>query len=124
MKLIIDLPDDAYEQAKETWTIHTQDYVVVSLYRAVKNGKPYDERPKGKWTKGSMYGTSWADYGFMNRCSLCGYEQINKSHYCANCGADNQEEEKDISPCISCENPDTKKDCPNCMKWANWCNEE
>lgn len=43
MKLIIDIPDDVYERVKSTKTIETTDYDIVSLYRATKNGKPYDE---------------------------------------------------------------------------------
>lgn len=40
MKLVVDIPDDVYESVKNTKTIETVDYDIVSLYRATKNGKP------------------------------------------------------------------------------------
>jgi len=44
MKLIIDIPGEVYKNVKETKTINTTDFDIVSLYRAVKNSKPYNEK--------------------------------------------------------------------------------
>ena len=42
MKLIIDLPEEVIKSVKDTKTIDTTDFNIVSLYRAVKNSKPYE----------------------------------------------------------------------------------
>ena len=47
------------------------------------------ERPKGEWVEGgSIYGTSWANYGFMLKCSVCEHQEKHKINFCPNCGAD------------------------------------
>lgn len=46
MKRIIELPDNVYKSIKETKTLDTTNFDIVSLYRAVKNSEPYNE----KWT--------------------------------------------------------------------------
>lgn len=49
MKLLIDIPEDVYKSVKETKTIHTTDYDIVSLYRATKNATPYEEKLQGEF---------------------------------------------------------------------------
>ena len=47
MKLIIDIPDEEYNRIKE-WEDNITGYQTsLVLYRAVRNGIPYEERPQG-----------------------------------------------------------------------------
>ena len=65
MKLIIDIPDEVYKSVKETKIINTTDFDIVSLYWAVKNSEPYNE----KWTLTSeMLPEEYDSYLVMWRC--------------------------------------------------------
>ena len=44
MKLIIDIPEEVIKSVKDTKTIDTTDFNIVSLYRAVKNSKSCENK--------------------------------------------------------------------------------
>lgn len=85
MKLVIDIPDKDYEFIKDLQSLiiggrgncKTIQYNVIN---AIKNGTPYEERPKGKWIA--------IHKGYV--CSNCNKYTItiNDKHYCFKCGAD------------------------------------
>ena len=77
----------AHQLSKDFCSEHHIDYSIDSgMARIIVNSAPSVER-HGEWTKGSIYGNSWVDYGFKFRCSLCEREQIYSSNYCSFCGA-------------------------------------
>lgn len=86
MKLIIDISDEKYNKIKE-WEDNITDYqTTLTLYRAVRDGIPYEERKPGKWIK------KIDDVGFVSYiCSECGFEleleDCSDSYYCSDCGA-------------------------------------
>lgn len=76
MKLIIDIEDEALER------LSTVDPNL--LYTAIKNGKPYEERPKGEWVDTGDMQEYWAkEY----QCLICGAKD-HWHNFCPNCGAD------------------------------------
>lgn len=95
MKLIIDIPDKDYEFIKDIQTLvigsrgncKTLQYNVIT---AIKNGVPYEERPKGEWimNKTSKRGRNYT-------CTNCEKISRNKFSFCPNCGAEMEEAEND-----------------------------
>ena len=89
MKLIIDIPDDVYEDIEHCKGDYI-NYYINSLNWAVRNGIPYEERPQGKW----VYVQYDADPEIGNwHCSNCRcmpwYSgDIHTLKYCPECGAD------------------------------------
>jgi hypothetical protein len=73
MKLIIDIPEKAYELLKSKSEL---DNIAESI---IANGKPYEERPQGEWqiTKA----------GFA-KCPNCKCEREYPENFCGYCGAD------------------------------------
>ena len=92
MKLIIDIPEEDYRYIKELQSLviarGTCKTIQREVINAIKNGTPYEERPKGKWVKKPhVYGV---DY-----CSECDFElKIDDTNFCPNCGAEMRGEEK------------------------------
>lgn len=87
MKLIIDIPDTAYEAYKE-WHKQGVSNVEQSL---IAFAMPYEERPHGKWLE-------WVDEkwgGTTVYCSVCKLKALRSSsndfvmsNFCPQCGAD------------------------------------
>ena len=87
MKLIIDIPDEDYKFIKEV-----QLYLSVrrsgktierNVINAIKNGKPYEERPTGYWIE---------EPSKLPHCSECGTysddaDREDGGFYCTHCGA-------------------------------------
>ena len=48
MKIVIDLPEEVINDIKDTKTIDTTDFNIVSLYRAIKLSKPYEVKKNGQ----------------------------------------------------------------------------
>jgi hypothetical protein len=87
MKVVIDIPDDDYEYIKLLHEGLTDYQTTLKLYRAVKNGKPFEERPQGEWI----------DCGEYYRCPFCSNWVLTvdgKPNYCDECGADMRGKEK------------------------------
>lgn len=86
MKLIIDIPDEAYELLKRKSEL---DNIAESI---IANGTPYEDRPKGKWIID----------GHHIRCNMCNEYICNTDregdkipdNFCPNCGADMRGEEE------------------------------
>ena len=76
MKLIIDIPEMAYEAFKE-WHKNKVATVEQSL---IANGIPYEERPQGKWL---IEGGTTLHYA----CSECGCAGDEWDKFCKHCGA-------------------------------------
>ena len=83
MKLIIDIPDYNLNP------IQNGSIACSVILRAVKNGKPYEERPHGEW-KYNPYG-----YFVTYKCTNCGDFGMETWHFCPNCGADMRKEGND-----------------------------
>jgi len=83
MKLIIDIPEKAYELLKSKSEL---DNIAESI---IANGKPYEERPQGEWIK--IFENPFTN-GYV--CPFCGHkiqvtEQfLPKVTECEVCGAD------------------------------------
>ena len=76
MKLIIDIPDEDYNRIKE-WEDNITGYQTsLVLYRAVRNGIPYDERPQGEWVCQEK-GMCVSQYA----CSICGRTVMDDTGY-------------------------------------------
>lgn len=84
MKMIINVDEKLIcEGFERTFTKEERDILI----RAIGNGTPYKERPKGEWIK------KVDNVGFVSYiCSECGFEleleDCSDSYYCSNCGAD------------------------------------
>lgn len=74
MKLIIDIEDEVLER------LSTVDPNL--LYTAIKNGKPYEERPQGEWVRMVL------DNKTIVYCSECHLHYEYPFNFCPNCGAD------------------------------------
>ena len=85
MKLIIDIPDYNLN------SIQNGSIACSVILRAVKNGKPYDERPHGEWKK-SRFEPCGSFVEQFYKCSECGIEKTSKSNFCPYCGADMRKE--------------------------------
>ena len=101
MKLIIDIPNDAYSMIVNT--AFTENFEVMfkqsaedrrktlqlfTTLDAIKDGKPYEERQRGVWTNIEI---SVNGYDGQAECSLCGCiihnNFSNTVNFCPNCGA-------------------------------------
>lgn len=90
MKLVIDIDDGIAEGIIKLEGEKPREIVrsfQATIADAIKNGTPYEERPKGKWIE--------VDNGLVSgRCSLCGWEAVIMETdvccmpFCPNCGAD------------------------------------
>ena len=81
MRLIIDIPDEAYELLKNKRVL---DNIAESI---IANGTPYEERPTGEWIE-MTDGRGHSSYF----CSRCGTQEGKRYGYCPNCGADMRKE--------------------------------
>lgn len=85
MKIVIDIPNYNLNDVKNGSIACGQ------ILRAVKNGIPYEERPKGEW----LY-----EYDDFYHCSRCGHVvctewdnlSLNKDFPFCHCGADMRKE--------------------------------
>ena len=94
MKLIIDIPDKDYEFIKNFQSLiiggrgncKTIQYNVIN---AIKNGTPYEERPKGEWELFEK-----RPYQNLYMCSKCGHiiesmpDRLAENFKGCYCGAD------------------------------------
>ena len=74
MKLIIDIPEMAYEAFKE-WHKNKVATVEQSI---IANGTPYIERPHGEWIEILRH--------YTGACSICG-KVAEITNFCPKCGA-------------------------------------
>lgn len=82
MKMIIDIPEGMLEAIKDGYWSGSH-----KLELAIRNGTPYEERPKGEW----LY-----EYDDFYHCSRCGHVictewdnlSLNKDFPFCHCGAD------------------------------------
>ena len=91
MKLIIDIPEDVYNDISNL--NYSAEYFPNALNWAIRNGTPYEERPKGEW---KAYATSASGCGLTIgiKCPFCGYRVDRKYDFCV-CGADMRGEQND-----------------------------
>ena len=83
MKLIIDIPEKAYELLKSKSEL---DNIAESI---IANGIPYEERPKGEWIDVPCERDLLFNTGIKYTCSVCGkFNSNGHSSFCPNCGAD------------------------------------
>ncbi len=87
MKIVIDIPNEAYELLKNKQVL---DNIAESI---IANGTPYEERPQGKWKKIGEEYYNWCNHNVI-KCSVCGYIKDTAyehfPHFCEDCGADMQ----------------------------------
>lgn len=88
MKLIIDIPDNVKRRLDEG---HIQNGSIISksLMNIIKNGTPYEGRPKGKWIDLHCETEIFDNWG---ECSICG-KGIFLWKFCPYCGAEMEVEE-------------------------------
>lgn len=84
MKLLIDIPDTAYEAYKE-WHKQGVSNVEQSL---IALAMPYEERPQGEWIGEGQYAEGHSEHYY--RCSECGGHiiKLRVDDICKHCGAD------------------------------------
>ena len=83
MKLIIEIPNNDYEYIKLLQEGLTDYQTTLKIYRAVKNGEAYEERPRGEWLPN--YTSQFCNPG--RQCSLCGKVVEFSENFCPNCGS-------------------------------------
>jgi len=83
MKLIVDIPDFSYQCIKDGTEGSTAESDAIL---AIREGKPYEEKPKGTWVEPMR--TYWNDIqAGLSICSLCGATSHKLyKNFCANCG--------------------------------------
>lgn len=79
IKLIIDLDEGVYNNVKETKTLDTTDYNIVSLYKATKCGTIVKAQKEWLHTH---------EYDYIGECPKCCYISKKFYNFCPNCGAD------------------------------------
>lgn len=82
MKLIIDIPDEVYNDINSLAKFPT--YISPILRDIIKNGNVFSEepeRPQGEWIRTSLYGQTCYE------CYNCHLHYDLKTNYCPNCGA-------------------------------------
>lgn len=81
MKIIIDIPKYNLDEVQNGSIACSQ------ILKAVKNGKPYEERPQGEWIDKDVFGEEVY-------CSECGHMEKKEKfiwsdvNYCYFCGAE------------------------------------
>jgi hypothetical protein len=83
MKIVIDIPEDMYNDIQKHLTDDDQCYALsdYKLREVIRNGKSYEDRPQGEWI----------DCGEYYRCPFCSNWVLTvdgKPNYCDECGAD------------------------------------
>ena len=79
MKLIIDIPNEGYDWIKNGFPDNEdKEYLI----KAVKNGKPYDERSQGKW----LWLGDNPNPNHKWSCNKCGRGVKEQENFCPNCG--------------------------------------
>jgi len=74
MKLIIDISEEEYKSILSYVQVYNSHYADM-----IRNGKPYEEKPKGEWTI--------TKEGYVE-CPFCKCEREIPENYCGYCGAD------------------------------------
>lgn len=96
MRLLIDIDDKDYELLNKTgieidwntaWHGKEKDremtFAIFNLTKALKNGTPYEERPKGEW----LFTEIDENYHVYGQCSIC-KERNRIGKACRSCGAE------------------------------------
>ena len=94
MKLIIDIPEDVYNKITEIYNSYEELHTRENLYQTIVSGKPYEERPQGKWINHPI-----KEFEEWDICTACGtgcrrriYEDnaltVYNYPFCPNCGAE------------------------------------
>lgn len=88
MKVIIDIPEDMYNDIQKYLTDNSQCYALsdYELREVIRNGKSYKERPQGEWIVG-QYMDCHSDILPKYTCPFCGEVAYRKYDFC-HCGAD------------------------------------
>lgn len=90
MKIVIDIPDDDYKFIKDLYFYNSGrrsgKTIERNVINAIKNGTPYEERPKGEWIVGE-YMDCHSDILPEYTCPFCGEVAYRKYDFC-HCGAD------------------------------------
>lgn len=81
MRIVIDMPDEDYKFIKDLKFYNSGrrngKTIERNVINGIKNGKPYEERPKGEWIRGRE----------ISRTLMFGEEHIDyKDYTCSNCG--------------------------------------
>lgn len=92
-KLIIEIPDDVYEHAKN---VSEDSYDEWDAMRAIAKGLPYEQRPHGEWIDESKDALKCSACGkWVYKPFIGGFPTERTQHYnpnyCAFCGADMRE---------------------------------
>ena len=88
MKLIIDIPDEVYEDIDNYAKFPT--HITPILRDVVKKGVPVNT--EGEWIltdklwEDNLSGGMGYDYGYYFACSRCKYEVKDKTKFCPDCG--------------------------------------
>lgn len=90
MKLIINIDDNVFTRLFDNGVDTSSDDREV-IDRAVRNGKPYEERPHGHWIVDEEHSITITFY----KCTNCDYfGGALHYNYCPHCGADMRCKEK------------------------------
>ena len=88
MKIVIDIDDEYFEQIKS----HTEGTTAESeAVNAIRNGTPYEEKPKGDWTINEEWSLLEKCKVTIYTCPFCGRVEYEPFDYCR-CGADMRKE--------------------------------
>lgn len=97
MKIVVDIPDGYIADGCFLNNIQNGSIACGLILKAVKNGKPYEERPTGHWIKDcdncnctNCYNSEarFARKDCSGWCSNCGELQCCTDNFCPTCGAD------------------------------------
>lgn len=81
MKIVIDIPNYNLNDVKNDSIACSQ------ILKAVKNGTPYEERPKGEWVIDEEWSVLEKYKVTIYTCPFCGKVEYEPFDYCR-CGAD------------------------------------
>lgn len=87
MKLIIDIPYEAYHTFK--CELEKGNPNLNALAKIVADGIPYEERPQGEWINREAVSNTIFPFWERYECNQC-HKFNGYSNFCPNCGADMQ----------------------------------
>ena len=90
MRLLIDIPDNEYQFIKDLQSLIIGGRgncrtIQRDVINAIKNGTPYEDRPKGKWIEER----DKRGHLITRKCPICkAFHDGMIINFCPNCGAD------------------------------------
>ena len=92
MEIVINLPEEIMEYVKnnDCLSVIYNDEVA----KAITNGMPYEEKPKGQWTINEEWSLLEKCKVTTYTCPFCGKVEYEPFDYCR-CGADMRKEKED-----------------------------